>query len=123
MFRLVDNNFEENKDLKDLAVFCLTETIKNYVSRYFLENQDTENIAISSENVDIEKCLELFEDKTLESMKKINVNPKVFIPKKIVQFMDILNSKEEITPDIFIEYILYKMIKNKVLSVFILFLQ
>jgi hypothetical protein len=43
-------------------------------------------------------------------MSGLEVDLKIFISKKMAQFLILLNDKEEHSPDLFIEYILAKMI-------------
>ncbi|HAS91979.1 MAG TPA: hypothetical protein DCS12_07025 [Clostridiales bacterium] len=52
----------------------------------------------------------MFTKKFLNEMSGLEVDLKIFISKKMAQFLILLNDKEEHSPDLFIEYILAKMI-------------
>lgn len=113
MFRLVDDEFIQYDELHKAVVFCLTETIKSHLIEYFekgYENQNEQNLYLKTKT---DKALGLFTKKFLDEMSSLGVNPQVFIPKKMAQFLTLLNDKEEKTPDLFIEYILFKIIDKQ----------
>ena len=114
MFRLANDAFIENNELYTLATYCLTETIKLHLGHYFLEGYKNEVNETLYTKVDKDAALELFPEELIDGM--INVmglkNVPLFIYKKIAQFMQLLNNTKEKTPDIFIEYILYRIIQQ-----------
>lgn len=110
MFRLVDNAFQSAPELHTLAVYCLTETIKSHVAHYFVEGYGTECEQPLYTKVNPTKALSLFPADMLDGMVNLAVDVPSFIPKKIAQLMLLLNNQDEITPDLFLEYILYRMI-------------
>lgn len=110
MFRLVDDAFEENNELHTIAVYCLTETIKIHLEKYFEEGYSNEEDKMLYMKVKLDEAYELFPDELVNSMISVGVNVSLFITKKIAQFMLLLKKSDEETPDIFNEYILYRMI-------------
>lgn len=110
MFRLANGKFVENKELKKVATECLTETIKIYLENYFHVGYEKEDENTLYTKVDYPTLVDLIPYKLLCEMEESNIDEELFLRKKTAEFMNILNSKEEITPDIFIEYLLYRMI-------------
>jgi hypothetical protein len=53
--------------------------------------------------VKILKVYQLFPAEIIENMIHVGVNVSSFIPKKMAQFMLLLNDDEEHTPDLFLE--------------------
>jgi len=113
MFRIANKEFEKNEELYNLATYCLTETIKNYLKVYF--NRDYETFCAEElyKKVNWESVFKIFPSKLINEIKIFGIEPREFISKKIAQFMNLLNETEENTPDIFIEYIFYLMIQNE----------
>lgn len=111
MYRLVDDAFSEDKELHDLAVFCLTETIKSHLETYFKPNYELGDMLHTY--VNLESALALLPKDMLDDMASIGVIPEVFICKKLAQLMTILHGSEEVTPDIFIELLLFAMIQHQ----------
>lgn len=98
MFRLVDNAFEDNEKLHNLAVYCVTESIKANLKNY-LDNE--------------KELMGLFSESFINELKEEGIEPNIFINKKAKQLLKLLEDSEEHTPDIFIEYIIYKMMSDK----------
>lgn len=113
MFRLVQDAFKENKELHNLAAYCLTETIRVFLEEYFEEDYKMEQEDNLYTKVKILKVYQLFPAEIIENMIHVGVNVSSFIPKKMAQFMLLLKDEEEHTPDLFLEYILYRMIKKQ----------
>lgn len=111
MFQLANFYFEEVPELEDLATFCLTETIKEHLKIYFDDDYNTCSSEELFTKVKIEKLKKIFPEEILNEMESIGVNSKLFISKKLAQFMNMLNDTDTNVPDIFIEYMLYNMIK------------
>jgi hypothetical protein len=109
MFRLVDNAFEENNELHTMAVYCLTETIKAHLAMYFEEDYEKVMEQDIYTKVKLDEIYKLFPDKLINNMINMGVDISLFLPKKIAQFMILLKKQDEETPDVFIEYVLYKM--------------
>jgi hypothetical protein len=113
LFRLAEDAFQADKELHSIAVYCITETIKAHVEEYLeqdYEKEEGDNLYIK---VKKEKAFDLFPFQIMDSMMQVGVNVSSFIPKKIAEFMLLLKDKEEHTPDLFLEYILYRMIKKQ----------
>lgn len=110
MFRLANLSFEEVPELEKLATFCLTETIKMNLEDYFEKDYNKCSCDDLFNKVKIEKVIGIFPEKLLDEMKSLGIKSNLFIAKKIAQFMSTLTNADAVTPDIFIEYILYKMI-------------
>lgn len=113
MYRLVGNAFEEDKELQNLAVLCLTETVKAHLEHYFEEGYEDESVDTLYTKVNLKKVKNLLPIDMVVDMELIGVNPESFVPKKIGQFMALLKDNEEHTPDLFLEYILYQMIEEQ----------
>lgn len=111
MFRLANLPFEDVPELEKLATFCITETIKKNLEDYFERDYNKCSCGDLFSKVKIEKAREIFPEKILDEIESLGINSNLFIAKKVAQFMNILTDDDEITPDIFVEYILYKMIK------------
>lgn len=111
MFRLANLSFEEVPELEKLATFCLTETIKINLEDFFEKDYNKCSCGDLFNKVKIEKAREVFPEKLSDEIELLGINSNLFIAKKIAQFMNILTDVDTVTPDIFIEYILYKMIK------------
>jgi hypothetical protein len=110
MFRLGDDAFKENNELHTMAVYCLTETIKVHLKIYFEEGYENEHEQDMYRKVKLAEVYKLFPDQLVKNMINMGVNTSLFLPKKIAQFMLLLKNQEEETPDLFIEYVLYRMI-------------
>ena len=110
MFRLANRKFRENKELEKLATECLTKTIKSHLESYFFVGYENEKEDTLYKMVDLEEAIYLLPDELWDEMEESEIDECLFLKKKIAEFMNILNSKESITPDIFIEYLLYRMI-------------
>lgn len=109
MFRLVDDAFEENNELHTIAVECLTKTIKIHLDYYFEEGYENTRDEELYKKVKWDITYSLFPKELINDMINVGIDIHSFLPKKIAQFMLLLNKQEEETPDIFIEYILDKM--------------
>ncbi len=110
MFRIVNDAFQDSEELHSLAAYCLTETIKRELESYFEDGYKKATDELLYKEVKMPYVIQLFPTEFLKEMEIVGVNVDVFIPKKFSQFMKILAIHEEVTPDIFIEYILSRMI-------------
>ena len=111
MFRLANLSFEDVPELEKLATFCITETIKMHLEDFFEKDYDKCSCGDLFNKVKIEKARGIFPEKLLDEIESLGINSNLFIAKKVAQFMNILTDADAVTPDIFIEYILYKLIK------------
>ena len=110
MFRIANGKFTGNEKLHKLATECLTKTIKYSLEDYFFMGYDKENPDTLYKKVDVDEVIYLLPEKLLNEMIASGIDMHLFLQKKVAEFMNILNSEEEITPDVFIEYLLYRMI-------------
>jgi hypothetical protein len=113
MFRLVGDAFKEDHELHTIAVYCLTETIKSHLGNYFEEGYENEDELTLYKKVKVDELYKLLPAKFIQDMIDVGVNVSLFIPKKIAQFMLLLKKQEEETPDLFLEYVLDKMIDEQ----------
>lgn len=112
MFRLVDGGFGSEK-LNQLAIFCLTETIKSHLDEYFEDGYENTPQELLYKKVKLAEAYKIYPEKIIKEMKSQGVNIDEFIPKKLAQFMILLNQEEEETPDLFLEYTLYRMMQRQ----------
>lgn len=110
MFKLANNSFRGNEELERVATECLTEAIKIYLENYFIIGYENEEKETLYKKVNLSEVIDLLPSKLLCEMEESDINIGLFLQKKMAEFMNILNSKESITPDIFIEYLLYRMV-------------
>lgn len=110
MFRLANNNFKEHECLKKMATECLTETIREHLKKYFLNGYEKEDKEMLYTKVNLSKVIDLLPYELWCEIEGLEINAELFLKKKVAEFMNILNAEESITPDIFIEYLLYRMI-------------
>ena len=110
MFRLANGMLSEDKELEELATFVVTETMKVYLSDYFLLGYQFIEGNELYKLVDIRKVKRILPHQLLDEMDELEIDTNRFLKKKVAQMMNELNSKETITFDMFNEYLLAKMI-------------
>ena len=116
MFRLANGAFGEEKELQELATFVVTETIRAYLLDYFMPESESVEENELYRFVDVQKVKRILPDVFLDEMNELEVDTNLFLKKKVAQMMNELNSKEEITFDVFNEYLLAKMIEYACLN-------
>ena len=110
LLKLANDEFDCDKQTKEWVTKCVTNTIRNHIVK-FLKNYD-ENKKLSNIEVDFEKILPIFDERIISEIENIGINFNNFLCVKINHLVDILESEDELSPDLFVEYILYKMIRN-----------
>lgn len=114
MFRLSEDQFRDDLFLNKIITAYVTKILKNCIEEYFYESYKTENdekpvhLHIKSEQLTSIIPAKLF--KEIENL--ISEDAEVFIAKKISQILIDLHQDEEITPDIFNEYLIYIILEN-----------
>lgn len=113
MFRLAEGPFVEDKELKDLATFCLTKTIEHQLANYFEAGWKNEPAETLYQKVKTRRIVTLVPPHVYLELWELGVDPATFLKKKVAQMMLQLQSEEEITFDLFNEYLLAKMIEKR----------
>lgn len=113
MFRIVEDMFADKPELHEIAVFCLTETIISKLEEYFYQGYEEEPNETLYRKVDGEALLSLLPFNMATEIENLGIDVKDFLAKKVAQMMIELKSSEEITFDLFNEYLLSAMIEDE----------
>ena len=108
--------FRLNNDIvckEELGTGNVNNIIKRFLERYFNDNYTEVEVSLNKE-VKAEEVLKILPTKLLKEMKELNIDAKAFVADKVAAFMNLLNDKEEQTPDLFTEYLLSKMIEHSI---------
>lgn len=111
MFRIANDRFIHDEKLNFVASKCLSETIKANLEYYFVPGYEKEKDDELYKKVDIEKVLSILPEKLLNEMEVAGVHKEFFLRKKMAEFMILLNSEKYETPDVFNEYLLYRILR------------
>lgn len=113
MFRLAQRPFEESQEMKEIATYCVTKTIEHQLKNYFEAGWQKEPAETLYKKVKLKRVYELIPTELYLEMEGMDLNADVFLAKKVAQMMLELRSEEEITFDLFNEYLLAKMIASR----------
>lgn len=113
MIKIANGQFSDNEKLYKLATECLSDTFKNYISD-FLFLRHSKNIPTDElyTKVDIDEVMFLLPGKLIIELQKSEIDEELFLKKKIAELLTLLNSNEEVIPDVFSEYLLYRIIRT-----------
>lgn len=110
MLELVENDFAQSEELETLARYCLTETIKNHIRIYFEEGFEEVPEDQLYHKVNVQKVKYILSIPFYEEICEIQHNPDRFLKKKVAQLWQLLANEETQTPDLFLKYLLYRMV-------------
>lgn len=110
MFRLAKSVVgNDDKKLEKIATECVTESIKNSLKCFFNEGYENASKEELYRYANFQEISNIIPYNLYLEIEDSGIDAKLFLRKKMAQFMNILNDEEEITPDIFIEYLLYRL--------------
>ena len=113
MIKIANGQFSDNEELYKLATECLSDTFKNYISD-FLFLRHSKNIPADElyTKVDLDEVMFLLPGKLIRELQQSEIDEELFLKKKVAELFNLLNSNEVVIPDVFLEYLLYRIMRT-----------